>query len=162
MRWRRGDRIPDDARVALALRPRERVLAAAAQADGTWLAATERALVGPGLRIAWADVAHARWHDEELALTVDPVADAFTPARFPLPEPGRLPETVRERVMASIVVTRHVSVPRHGGVRVVGRDVGSRDLVWQVVPDAGVDGEDADVRAVTDALVRELRGELGR
>ena len=125
-------------------------------------AATERALVGPGLRIAWADVAHARWHDEELALTVDPVADAFTPARFPLPEPGRLPETVRERVMASIVVTRHVSVPRHGGVRVVGRDVGSRDLVWQVVPDAGVDGEDADVRAVTDALVRELRGELGR
>jgi hypothetical protein len=162
VRGRRGDRIPDDARASLDLRARERVLAAAPRSDGKWLAATERALVGPVLRIAWADVAHAQWRDEELVLSVDPVADAFAPARFALPEPGHLPETVRERVMASIVVSRHVSVPGHGGVRVVGRDVGPGDLVWQVVPDAGVDGDDPEVRAVAEGLVTALRGELGR
>lgn len=162
MRWRRGDRLPDAARAALGLQPRERVLAAAQVAGGGWVAATEVALVRDGQRIAWADVAYAHWDDEESALSVDPVGEAFPPARFALTEPGRLPETVRERVMASIVVSRRVGVPGGHGVRVVGREVGAPDLVWQVVPDAGVDATDPEVRRVTDALVVQLRGELGR
>ncbi len=162
MRWRRGDRVPDEAREQLDLRPRERVLAAAQDADGGWVAATEGALVGGGARIPWADVAHAQWRDEESVLLVDPVGDAFRPARFALPDPGRLPETVRERVMASIVVSRRVGVPGGRGVRVVGRELGERELQWQVVPDAGVDAADPEVLRVTDALVAQLRGELGR
>lgn len=162
MRWRRGDRLPDDARVALGLQPRERVLAAAQVAGGGWVAATEVGLLRAGSRIAWADVAYAHWDDEESALTVEPVGDAFPPARVALAEPGRVPETVRERVMASIVVSRRVGVAGGRGVRVVGREVGAPDLMWQVVPDAGVDATDPEVRSVTDALVAQLRDELGR
>lgn len=148
--------------MALGLHPRERVLAAARVAGGGWVVATEVGLLRTGSRIAWADVAYAHWDDQESALTVEPVGEAFTPARFALAEPGRVPETVRERVMASIVVSRRVGVPGGRGVRVVGREVGEPELRWQVVPDAGVDPSDPEVLRVTDALVTQLRGELGR
>jgi hypothetical protein len=162
VRWRRGDGIPDESRAGLDLEPRERVLAAARASDGRWLAATEHALVTAGVRIPWSDVAHAQWLDEASQLLVDPVADAFAAQRFTLTEPGRLPETVHERVMASIVVSRRVGVPGGGGVRVVGRHSGTGDVLWQVVPDLGVDPDRPDVRRVTEATVAELRGELGR
>lgn len=161
MRWRSGDKLPDDARAALGLEPGERPLAAARQGDGGWVAATERALVGPGWRIEWTDVGHAQWLDEESVLLLDPVPGTFPPRRVPLDDPGRLPETVRERVMASIVVSRRVAVPG-GWVRVVGRRGASDLLAWQVVPEPGVDGEDPDVRRVVDATVAQLSSELGR
>jgi len=159
VRWRRGDKLPDDARSALGLGPRERVLAAARLADGGWVAATEHALAGPGWRIEWADVAHAQWIDEESVLVLDPVPGTFPARRVPLVEPGRLPETVHERVMASIVVSRRVAVPG-GWVRVVGRHDASGGLGWQVVPDRGVNLDDPDVRRVVDAALALLRAEL--
>ncbi|HEX7189054.1 MAG TPA: hypothetical protein VF423_12575 [Actinomycetes bacterium] len=162
MRWRRGDGIPDDEKAALDLGPRERVLAAAREDAGGWLAATEQALVGRDLRLAWSDVGHAQWLDEERTLVVDLVAPGATGLRARLSDPRRLPEAVHERVMASIVVSRRVAVPGVGELRVVGRDDGGRDLVWQVVPDQGVDGSDPDVRRVAAAAVTQLRGELGR
>lgn len=137
------------------------MLAAARADDGDWVAATEHALAGPGWRVDWADVAHAQWLDEESALMLDPVPGAFAPRRVALAEPGRLPEAVRERVMASIVVSRRVAVPG-GWTRVVGRRVASGQLAWQVVPEAGVDPSADDVRRVVDAAVAQLRAELGR
>ena len=154
-------RLPDDARAALGLRRGERVRAAAEQADGSWLAAPEQSLVGAGLRVDWVDVAHARWLDEEQVLVLDPVAGAFPAHRLPLRVPGRLPETVHERVMASIVVNRRVVVPGAGAVRVVGRAARPGALTWQVVPDAGVDLGAPGVRRVVDETVRQLRSELG-
>ena len=162
MRWRRGDGIPDDERAELDLRPGERVLAAAPEEPDGWLAATELALVGRGRRLAWSDVGHAQWLDEERTLVVDLVEPGRAGLRARLRDPGRLPETVHERVMASIVVSRRVAVPGVGELRVVGRNDGGRDLVWQVVPDRGVDRSDPDVRRVADATVTRLRGELGR
>jgi hypothetical protein len=153
--------MPDQARAALDLLPRERVLTAARTTDGEWIAATELALVGAGLRIAWADVAHAQWLDEESVLVIDPVTGSAQ-VRLGLAEPGRLPETVHERVMASIVLTRRIAVPSGGAVRVVARTDRSGDVVWQVLPDAGVDADDPDVRRVVDDAVAALRGELGR
>jgi hypothetical protein len=137
------------------------VLTVARARDGRWLAATESALVGENLRIPWVDVRHAQWLDEESVLVMDPVLDAFAPQRLALVEPGRLPETVHERVMASIVVSRLVAVPG-GAVRVVGRVAGSGDLVWQVVPERGVDLHDEAVRRAADVTVAALRQELGR
>lgn len=160
VRWRRGERLPDDARPALDLGPRERVLAAARQADGGWVAATERALVGAGWRVPWAEVAHAQWLDEDGVLILDPVPGTFEARRVPLVEPGLLPEAVHERVMASIVVSRRVAV-RGGWVRVVARHDPSGGLAWQVVPDRGVDPDAADVRLVLDAALAALRAELG-
>lgn len=144
----------------MGLQPGERVLAASRQAAESWVAATGRALVGSGWRIAWSDVAHAQWLDEESVLVLDPVPGAFAPRRVPLAEPGRLPEVVRERVMASIVVSRRVAVPG-GWTRVVGRHSASGDLAWQVVLEADVDGDNPDVRRVVDAAITQLTAELG-
>lgn len=161
-RWRRGERIPDDARARLGLRRGERLLAAARQGGGGWLATTPQALlVEGGPRVEWTDVAHAQWLDEDRVLVVDPVPGAFEPSRFHLPDPGRVPETVHERVVASIVVTRRLSVPSAGGVRVVGRRSHDGTLLWQVVPDPGVDGDDPVLRAAGDAMIAQLRAELG-
>jgi hypothetical protein len=139
----------------------ERFLAAAQDATGAWLVATDRALMTSERRLPWVDVAHARWVDDDSTLTVEPVDHEQPDWRAELPEPGRLPETVHERVMASIVVTRRVPVPG-GSVRVVGRDGGGGELRWQVIADPGVDGAAADVRTAADSAVAALRAELGR
>jgi hypothetical protein len=135
------------------------VLAATPLSEGTWVAATEDALIGPGWRIQWVDVAHAQWIDEERVLVLDPVPGTFEARRVLLADPGQLPETVHERVMASIVVSRRVAV-RSGFVRLVGRHDASGELLWQVVPDRGVDMQDSDVRRVVDAALTQLRAEL--
>lgn len=160
MRWRRGVRLPDEARRELALEPGERVLAVARRPDGGWVVGTDRALVATGVRTPWVDVAHAQWLDEEGVLVVETVHDPGRSARYPLDEPGRLPETVRERVTASIVVSRRVAVG-DGGLRVVGRREATGELLWQVVPDPGVDLEQPVVREVADRTLRQMREELG-
>jgi hypothetical protein len=145
----------------LPLQPGERLLAAAKDSSGAWVVASERALVTEDRRLPWVDVAHAQWVDEESRLSVELVDHDDPGWRAVLPEPGRLPETVHERVMASIVVTRRVQV-RGGAVRVVGRDGGDGELRWQVLADPGVDATAADVRTATDSAVAALRAELGR
>lgn len=146
----------------LGLRPRERVLAAARSRDDGWLAATEHALVAAGWSVKWAEIAHAQWHADESVLALDPMPGTFPPRRLRLSRPGRLPEAVHERVMASIVVSRRVPV-RGGFVRVVGRRTAEPlgDLLWQTVPGADVDVSDPDVRRAVDASLIALRAELG-
>ncbi len=145
----------------LDLLPRERTLVAVQDKAGRWVAATDRAIVTADRRLDWADVGHAQWLDEELVLVVEPVEPADVALRLALPDPGRLPETVHERVMASIVVSRRVPVPG-GFVRIVGRDGGDGELRWQVIADGGVDAAAPDVRRTADSAVVALRSELGR
>jgi hypothetical protein len=143
----------------------ERVLAAAEVSDGTWVVATDRALLTPGLRVPWVSASHAEWDDDASLLTVDELGDgtrAPRSHRIELLEPGLLPETVHERVVASIVVSRHVRLNDRSGVRVVARrSPGSDDLRWQVVVDAGLDPDEPRVRVVADRLLTELRREVG-
>jgi hypothetical protein len=160
VRLRRRTLLPDEARTALQLQPGERVLAAARVADGGWLVATAGALVGAAGRTPWTEVAHAQWFDEEQVLLVDPVPGAGASLRLPLVEPGRVPETVHERVMASIVLSRRVALPGGGGARLVARRGDDADLVWQVVPDAGTDLTVPAVRSAVDDALARLRGEL--
>lgn len=162
MKLRRGrTRLPDDVRVSLPLAARERVIAAAQVRGGGWVVATERALVTADRRTPWTDVAHAQWRDEEQLLVLDPVPGLGAPVRLPLAQPGRLPETVHERVMASIVLTRRLRLPG-GGARIVARRTeGSDDLFWQVVGDEGTDLDDPAVRGQVDEAVARLRREVG-
>lgn len=151
--------------MALALRPRERLLAVARLADGSWAAATPLALVLPGRRVDWSTVAHAEWSDERSQLRVDQLRTADGEAeshRLVLAEPGRLPEVVRDRVTSSIVASRHTPVDGTAGVRVVARRVpGADELLWQVVVDRGLDPADPRVQTVSETAVAELRRELG-
>ena len=80
--------------------------------------------------------------------------------RLRLAEPGRVPETVHERVMASIVLSRRVALPGGGGARLVARRGDGADLVWQVVPDAGTDLAAPGVQSAVDDALTRLRSEL--
>ncbi len=159
---RRGARLPDDVRQALALAPGERVISAGRDSTDGWVVATDLALHAPGRRMAWTDVVHAQWLPDDETLAVEPLPGTVPTWRLSLREPGRLPETVRERVMASIVMSRRVSLPG-GGARLVARRTGSGEtgeLLWQVVPDPGTDLTDPLVRADVETQLATMRAEL--
>jgi hypothetical protein len=161
VRFRRADRLPEDVRAALSVQPGERVIATARTRGEGWVVATERALLTVDGRTGWTDVEHAQWYDDEQVLQVDPLPGFGTTVRLALTEPGRLPETVRERVMASIVVSRRVPLPG-GSARVVARrSAGSDELVWQVVPDGGTDLDDPGVREQVELVLARMQDELG-
>lgn len=160
LRRDRPERLPAEARAALGLGRGERVLAAARTTDGRWVAATATHLVGTGEPVPWSLVGHAQWVDDDDVLVIDPVADAFPPLRLQLPVPGRLPEAVHERVMASIVVSRRVQVTG-GALRIVARRDDTGPLAFQVLAEDGTDPHDERVRAAGEEEVRRLRAELG-
>ena len=165
MRWNRRFELPADARSALGLQDRERVLAAARLTDGSWAAATPTALLLGGLRLAWVATAHAGWDHESATLRVEELRTGegeATTHLLALDEPGLLPEVVFERVTASIVASRHVPVQGRAGVRVVARRApGQDELVWQVVHDRGLDATDPRVDELSAAAIADLRRELG-
>jgi hypothetical protein len=165
MRWNRRLTLPAEARDALPLHPRERLLAVARLVDGSWVAATPGALVLPGRRVDWVTVAHAEWSDERSQLRIDQLRTAAAEAethRLDLDEPGRVPEIVRDRVTSSIVASRHAAIEGKAGVRVVARRVpGEDELRWQVVVDRGLSLADPRVQAASENAVRDLRRELG-
>ncbi len=160
-------------RADLALTIGERVLSVARGVGGSWVVATDRAVICAGRRVDWTEVAHAEWDDETATLTIEPmpmpmpVAQAAeglrdAPWRLMLESPGLVPETVRERVTSSVVASRHVPVRGRAGVRVIARRVpGSPELLWQVAPDVGINPADADVALATRAALADLRVELG-
>ncbi len=147
-------------RAELPLQAGERVIATARDGAGGWVVATDQALLAQDRRTPWTDVVHAQWYDEDQLLTMDLAPGAGSAVRLVLAEPARVPETVHERVMASIVLSRRVPMAV-GGARVVARRAGSEETLWQVVPDAGTDLADPAVRARVDAVLAELRAELG-
>ncbi|NDL56815.1 hypothetical protein [Phytoactinopolyspora mesophila] len=139
----------------------ERVLATAEGPDGR-LAATDRRLLWPGGSIYWHEVDRATWKSDENEFDVTPVAtsDHAKRYRIPLSEPGRLVDVVREQVIASVVITRHVPLDGRRGVRVTGRRKADRSLVWHAVLDAGVDVEAPQIRERLDAAVAQVRSEI--
>jgi hypothetical protein len=161
VKLRRGTRLPDEARAALDLHPGERVIAIGRSPDGAWVVATGLALVSADGRTPWTDVAHAQWYDEEAVLAIEQVSGAGAARRIHLTEPGRVPETVYERVMASIVLSRRVPLSTGGSVRIVARRADqTSDTVWQVVPEPGTDLTAPGAREAADAAVAALAAEL--
>jgi hypothetical protein len=173
-------RLPAEVRRSLQLARGERVLAAALLAErpvgeaASYLVATDRAVYWPDdeghQRAAWDRMAAASWQDDVSTMTLVP--SGAPPIPFVVTEPGRLPETVRERVTASIVVSRHVPLIGRSGVRITARrptDEGEIDdpqrlaetLRWEMAFDAGVDPEDPDVREAADTALAQIKHEIG-
>lgn len=163
--------VPAEARASADLRPGERPIAWAAGArtregEPTYLVATDRALhVGPWAapsRIPWDLVVKAAWEEPVLDLLVQsrPGAPA-RPLRLRVEDPRDLPVVVHERVMASVVVQRHVVLRGDLGARVVARR-GSDDgaVRWSVVFDPGLDPRDPALRAAADEALAELRSHV--
>jgi hypothetical protein len=167
----RRNPVPEDVRRALQLERGERVLVHVALADGGAAIATDRSLhllpAAAGEEppeahvIPWHRVLRARWVEDDLVVLVEESAPGGPVVhRLALEEPSLLPETLRERVTASIVVSRQVKAPGGAAARVVGRRVpGSDALEWQVIRDAGAAGAEIEER-IASAL-RDLQEQTG-
>jgi hypothetical protein len=164
----------------------ERVLAASRAADGSYLLATDRALhhappvAEPGRasrggiaaateseslgrwRLPYEDILRAEWDDETGALRVWEPSLPAGQTEIPLPSPGALPETVRERVTATVVVSQHVPLRGRQGVWLSARRApGAAAVHWTALFDAGLDPSDPGLRALAAAALEDLRHTTG-
>lgn len=142
------------------------MLAASAVADDGWVVGTDHALHLPsGERIPWEQVEHAEWDRDTELLHVTRSASFGEPMPRTDVRPldtDRLLQLIRERVTASVVVSRQLPIEGKLGVRVTGRrsPAGPRtdELTWSVAFDEGLDPSDPEVlNAAQQALdtVRE-------
>jgi hypothetical protein len=131
--------------------------------------ATTHALWVPGRsgleRIGWEEVDTASWGQDEGVLTVVQAAPLGGRARqrvLRLTDGADLLLVVKERVRATMVLSRRVDLGGGSGVAVVARrPPGSDTLTWTVSVDGGVDVTDAGVRAVVEAAVRDMKQQVG-
>jgi hypothetical protein len=108
-------------------------------------------------RLPWERVEQAAWRDGLLA--VREVGGARHGVR--LPEPGSVPETVRERVTATVVTSTHVKLPT-GGVRIAARrPAKGGEPRWTFVFDRGLDPTDAGLLAEAEQALEEIRRQTG-
>lgn len=169
MRGLRRVGLPDDVRQRLDLESGERVLAAAADSDGRWHVGTDVALhvaADEGWRrLRWERVDRAQFDDDTGRLVVVEVADFGQPEPthlLTLTEPRRLLDLVRERVTASMLLSRHVPVADGGGVRVVARRAPTGGPVeWTFLLSRELDPADPGVRAAIEAGRADAEAELG-
>jgi hypothetical protein len=153
MRLTRWRNLPD----GLVLREGERVLAVSGET-----VATDSALHfqnGPEFtRLPWERVEQAAWKDGMLVVREAGGARHTVP----LSEPGSVPETVRERVTSTVVVSTHVRLPG-GGVRIAARRParGGGEPRWTLVFDPGLDPTDAGLLAQAEQAMEEIRRQTG-
>ncbi|GHH63748.1 hypothetical protein GCM10017673_05220 [Streptosporangium violaceochromogenes] len=148
------NRMPAEVRAAVT--PPDRVLTYA-EGPGGYVIATDRALYLGGVRLPWFQVDRGVWDEEGLTV----VTTAGERHRAPLPEPGRVPEAVRERVVASIVVSHYVPLNAQGGVRLVARRAEDDRMLWEFVFDSGLDSTDPGVLALAEQALEETRRSFG-
>ena len=147
--------VPADVAAAIPLEEHERLLAWAVEdGSGVTVVAGRHRLyaVTPGpdglhltLSQPWHLVDAGLWSGEDGSLRVTWV-DGARPARFVLTDPGLLPETLRERVQASVVISEALDLGSRRTARVVVRqDLTTHALVSQVLLGPGVRSTDPGV-----------------
>lgn len=164
MRWFRRGAVPAEVRTGLRLEPGERALAYATTRDGAHVVATERALHLPGgQHVGWDRIDHATWRDGWLHVREVAVrGEQPREHHLRLTEPRALPDAVRERVTATIVVNRHARLVGGHGVRVVGRRrPGSDSIGWTLAFDPGLDPDDPGLRAMAEQALDDVRRQTG-
>jgi hypothetical protein len=149
-----------------------KVLSATRAGDGTWLLGTRDALVlvpdddGAVRAVAWEQVASADWSRDDETLRVVEVGEFGQPRptySFAIDEPGRFLQLVRERVTASVVMQRRVTVRGREGFSVIGRRAprGGGAITWAYELDPGLDPEDPEVQRLAAGALRAAADELG-
>jgi hypothetical protein len=173
LRWTglRHPAVPDDVAAAISPEEHEKLLAWAVEdASGVTVVAGRHRLyaVAPGpegpkvaLSRPWHLVDAGLWSGEDGSLRVTWV-DGERPARFVLTEPGALPETLRERVQASVVIVEAIELPNRRSARVVVRkDLATGELLSQALLGPGVRSTDPGVsEQVREGLAR-VREQVG-
>ena len=154
----------------VAVGPGEKVLASATADDGTVLAGTRDAFYvvagGDTRRVPWEQVEAADW-DRDTDVCRLAVVGRWGEERpvhtVTLTDPGRLLELVRERVTASVVLQRHVTVGGRRGLRVIARRApsGAGGVQWVYEYDEGVDPDDPMVREAAREALELARRDVG-
>jgi hypothetical protein len=118
---------------------------------------------GPHLALSrpWHLVDAGLWSGEDGALRITWV-DGERPARFVLDQPGMLPETLRERVQASVVLAEALDLGGRRTARVVVRkDLETNALLSQAVLGPGVRSADPEVSEQVQAGLARVREQVG-
>ena len=149
----------------------ERLLAWAPVAGGGWAAGTRDALYLEGHRLPWEQVQTADWDRDEGRLRVSEVGTWGEPRplhTLTIPataakDADRLLQLLRERVTASVLLSRHVPVTGRRGVRIVARRApsGRSDVQWLYEYDEGVDPDDPFVRAAAETALEAAQADVG-
>jgi hypothetical protein len=164
------DPIPDHVRRALPLGDGERPLVGAVDDQGRWYVGTTWGLYVPDgstyRQIRWEATERAEWDSESGRLLVEEVADFGRPmprhsAR--LEDAGRLLQLIRERVSASVILSRFVPVAGNRGISVVGRRApgAAGPVQWSFVIDPSLSPDDPQVRRAAERALAEAEYELG-
>lgn len=166
---RRPADLPASARPSLA---RGEQLLASAQEDarGHWLVLTSWRLLertedgGTVLERPWHDVDAGVWDPDTWVLGVSFV-DGLDGRQWGLrlrTGPGLVPEVLRDRTTASVVLVRVVDLGRPRTARVTIRtDLRTRALVEQVIYGRGARPDDRELAAQVHLARQELRGQVG-
>jgi len=163
--------VPADVAAAIAPEEHEKLLAWAVE-DGsgvTVVAGRHRLYAvtpgpdGPHLTLSrpWHLVDAGLWSGDDGSLRVTWV-DGERPARFVLSEPGVLPETLRERVQASVIISEALDLGNRRTARVVVReDLTTRALLSQVLLGPGVRTTDPGVSEQVAQGLARVREQVG-
>jgi hypothetical protein len=168
LRRDRPEKVPPEVREALSLRRSERLLAwARDDTTGAIVVASNHRLyaVSPAgdvvLDRPWHLVDAGSWSHDAYLLTVTWV-DRQRPAQWVLKETTLLPETLRERVQASVVLAQRIDLGERRSARaVIRKDLASGELVEQVVLGRGVRPDDPAVEHQTRAALDYLKEQVG-
>ncbi|RAY12111.1 hypothetical protein DPM19_27660 [Actinomadura craniellae] len=161
MRWPwKAARLP--VRDELDLARGERVLAHAPTRGGSHVVATTTALhlptaEGGFTRLPWEGIDHAQWENGRLH-----VHEPDGEHHVGLTDPGSVPETVRERITATVVTDHEAKLPGGGRVRIAGRRaIGGDRVQWNMIFEPGMDPSDPGLRAQAEQVLADLRRRTG-
>jgi hypothetical protein len=149
----------------------ERLLAWVPVGNSDWVGGTRDALYVPGARVPWEQVQAADWDRDEGRLVVTEVGTwgqprprhALTIPESATKDADRLLQLVRERVTASVLLSRHVRVSGRRGVRVVARRApsGRSEVQWFYEYDEGIDPDDPVARAAAETALARAKDDVG-
>jgi hypothetical protein len=131
--------------------------AAAATVDGLRIVTPQGKLIDR----EWLEVDHAAWDQESTMLAVWWVGSRQTTPLEIIDDEGRLPEVVRERVQASVVLSADVPLPGGRTGRVALRRGPDGRLVTQNLLPPGVRPDAPGVAQRLERAAAELRSEAG-
>lgn len=109
--------------------------------------------------VGWHEIEHGGWNVETRTLSW--VRHDGGRGSVTLAEPGRLPELFRERVEASIMIKKYVSLVGDRGVTVTARRdlAGSGEITWHSTLTKGLSWQTDGVRETVAQVLAEVRTE---
>ena len=135
-------------------------LASARTVSGEELVGTRDVLRVPGRELRWEEILGADWDAEAEALTISLVEPEVL--TYELVDPALLLQLVRERVTASIVLSRRVPLADGAGFTLMARrPPAGGEVSFTCEYDQGVDPDAPEVLDAARTAVRAARDELG-